>query len=146
MSDLPPEPGSHAPPPPPPPPPPPASGVPGYGPPGFGTPGAAYPPGYAPGAYGGPQRQHPSGTTVLTLGILGLVLGFGCGLGFILSPIAWAKGARARKEMRTEPGVMWTNSGNVTAGWVLGIIGTVMLILGIILLVLLALVARAAGS
>jgi hypothetical protein len=82
---------------------------------------------------------------VLTLGIVGLVLGFICGLGFLLSPIAWAKGHSARKQMDAEPGVVWTNRGNVTGGWVCGIIGSV--ILGLVLaLILLAVVLVAAGA
>lgn len=97
------------------------------------------PPGYTPGAYGGTQREHPAGTTVLLLGILGLVV---C---TILSPFAWVKGSKARKEMAAEPGVYWTNKGNITAGWICGIIGTCLigLVLGIFLI---AVVIAAAGA
>lgn len=123
---------SDAPPPPPPPgfgdqPPPPPYGAPGYGyVPPYGAPGYGY----------GPQpiaREHPSGTTVLVLGILGLVLGFACCIGFVLSPIAWAKGHSARREIAASPGVNWSNQGAVTAGWVCGIIGTVIMALAVVL-------------
>lgn len=117
-------------PPPPPPgfgdqPPPPPYGAPGYG---YGQPGYGY----------GPPtnvQEHPSGTTVLVLGILGLVLGFACCIGFVLSPIAWVKGNTARREIAAAPGVNWTNKGTVTAGWVCGIIGTVIMLLAVLAVV-----------
>ncbi len=105
-------------------------------PPGFGN--QPPPPPYGAPGYGygyGPQpnaREHPSGTTVLVLGILGLVLGFGCCVGFVLSPIAWAKGHTARREIAASPDVNWSNKGTVTAGWVCGIIGTVILVLAVL--------------
>lgn len=134
-----------------PPPPPPGYGgeQPGYGgqpaygsppPPGYGAP----PPYVQPGAYGAPgyptnSREHPSGTTVLVLGILGLVL---CS---ILSPIAWVKGNSAMREMNAQPQVYWSNKGNVTAGRICGIIGTCLLGLAL-LVVVIAIVAAAASS
>lgn len=75
---------------------------------------------------------------MLLLGILGVVI---CQL---LSPIAWVMGGRARKEMASQPGVVWTNSGNITAGWVCGIIGTVLLALGVV--VMLIVVAAAVST
>jgi hypothetical protein len=119
---------SNVPPPPPPPgfgeqPPPYGAPAPGHGQP-YGAPGYGY-------GYAAPnQREHPSGTTVLLLGILGLVL---CQ---VLSPIAWVMGGRARKEMASQPGVVWTNSGNITAGWICGIIGTVLVALGVVLVLI----------
>lgn len=85
------------------------------------------PAGYTP--YAGSRsltREHPDGATVLTLGILGILC---CGF---LAPFAWAKAARARNEMEAEPGVTWSNSGSVTAGLVLGVVGTGVLILGVV--------------
>ena len=70
---------------------------------------------YAPTITSAPE--HPSAVTSLVLGILGLfVLP-------ILAPIAWVIGARGRREMRQYPG-RWAPSGSLTAGWVMGIIGT----------------------
>jgi len=66
-------------------------------------------------------------TTVLVLGILGLVL---CS---VLAPIAWYMGneeVRAIDAGRRDP----TNRGTANAGRILGIIGTVLMGLGIILL------------
>jgi len=79
-----------------------------------------------PGASGPVRREHPSGTTVLVLGILGLVV---CGL---LAPIAWVKGNTAKREMDAQPGVEWTNRGNITAGRICGMIGTALIALAVI--------------
>jgi hypothetical protein len=57
------------------------------------------------------------------LGILSLVC---CG---VLGPFAWVMGNGARKEMTARPDVYWGNRGNVTAGWICGIIGSVILLL-----------------
>ncbi len=70
--------------------------------------------------------QHPSGTSILVLGILSLVV---CG---ILGPIAWSMGSTAVREMDAQPTLNWTNRGNVTAGRICGIIGTCLLALQII--------------
>ena len=87
-----------------------------------------WPPGpnIAPNPYGwaGTPREHPNGTTILVLGILSLVA---CG---VFGPFAWAMGNTALREMNADPGVTWSNRGNVTAGRICGIIGTCFLILG----------------
>ena len=75
-------------------------------------------------------REHPSGTTVLVLGILGLVV---CG---ILAPVAWIKGNTAKREMDAQPNVTWTNRGSVTTGRILGIVGTAIIVLGIVVVVI----------
>jgi len=66
--------------------------------------------------------EHPSATTALVLGILGIV-----GL-WPLGPIAWIVGAKAKREMRAEPG-RWRSSGSLTTGVVLGVITTVLMVL-----------------
>ena len=96
------------------------------------------PPGYGAPGYPINQREHPSGTTVLVLGILGLVV---C---TILSPIAWAKGNAAKKEIDAHPEIYWTNKGNITAGRICGIIGTCLLIFAVAVIVLI--VAAAAST
>ncbi len=112
----------------PPPPPPPGQ------PPNWGT-----PPAHSGGFAGRPTREHPAGTTVLVLGILGLVV---CGL---LAPIAWVKGNTAKREMDAQPGVEWTNRGNVTAGRICGMIGTALIALAVIGFALLFSVAVSGG-
>ncbi len=75
-------------------------------------------------------REHPDGTTVLVLGILGLVA---CGL---LAPFAWVKGNAAMREIDAQPQVNWTNRGAVQAGRICGIIGSVLIMLGVLFLIL----------
>lgn len=115
----------------PPPPPPPPSGAPPPPPPQQ-PPGGYGAGGYGPGGYGaaGVPQEHPKGTTILVLGILSLVC---CGL---LGPVAWIMGSGARKEMSARDDVLWTNRGAVTAGWVCGIIGSVVLMLSVAYIVI----------
>ena len=92
-----------------------------------GYPGAVAQPydGYAP-----PTGNHPQGTLILVLGIAGfLVAG-------IISPVAWILGSRAMKEIRAT-GSHPANEQLIVVGRILGIVGTVLLILGVLLGVLL---------
>lgn len=73
-----------------------------------------------------PSADHPNATTILVLGILSIVV---CG---VLGPIAWVMGNNAMREMNANPGVEYRNRGNVSAGRVCGIIGTVMLALSVL--------------
>jgi uncharacterized membrane protein YjgN (DUF898 family) len=66
----------------------------------------------------------------LVLGILSLVV---CG---ICGPFAWSMANNALREMDAQPGVTFSNRGNITAGRICGIIGTVLLILGVVWIVL----------
>ncbi len=86
------------------------------------------PPGPSPYAYR-QSAEHPNGTTILVLGILSLVV---CGL---LGPVAWVMGNTAVREMNANPAIDYRNRGNVTAGRVCGIIGTVLLVLGALMMV-----------
>ncbi len=104
--------------------------APGYGPPpGYGQPpaygpGQGYPPGYG---YAAPD--HPKATTSLVLGILGVVL---CQ---VISPFAWVTGKRTLAEIDASQG-RWAGRGQAQAGYVLGIVGTVLLGLGLAALLL----------
>lgn len=95
----------------------------GYDPygPGYGAPYVTMPP------------NHPSATTAMVLGIVGLGMGLVCGLA-VLSPFAWYLGAKARREARRHP-ELYRADGQATAGFVLGIIGTVILVLALIAIV-----------
>jgi hypothetical protein len=103
-------------------------------------PQAPYP--QAPSAYGGYSGslapEHPRATTAL---VLGLIAGPGslltCGLALLLAPFAWYFGATARKGIRQAPG-QYSGEGKATAGFVLGIIGSV--VLALIIAAVLALV------
>jgi len=101
------------------------------------------PPGYSPGyqPYSQPAGvDHPNGTTVLVLGILSLVV---CGL---LGPVAWVMGNNAIKEMDAQPGLVFRNRGNVTAGRICGIIGSVFLVLSVLVVVFMIIVMAGAAS
>jgi ABC-type Fe3+ transport system permease subunit len=85
------------------------------------------PPGGGYGAqqpgYGGGQSEHPQGTMILVMGILGLVC---CG---ILAIVAWVMGNKAQKEI--DAGQYAPTSG-VKIGRILGMIGTILSILGLV--------------
>jgi hypothetical protein len=97
------------------------------------------PPGGYPGhpGYQGyvPPPDHPRATTVLVLGIVGLVA---CQ---VAGPFAWVMGARAKREMDAAPG-RYGGRGQVVAGYVCGIVATVGLVfyalLAIVVVVVLA--------
>jgi TRAP-type C4-dicarboxylate transport system permease small subunit len=84
-----------------------------------------------------PAFPEPSqATTALVLGIVGVIL---CG---VLAPFAWVIGSKEVKAIdagRRDP----SNRGVATAGKILGIVGTVLLVVGVLvtLFVLLGLVA-----
>lgn len=81
-------------------------------------------------AESGAYPEASQATTVLVLGILGIVI---CG---ILAPFAWAMGNKELAAIdagRRPP----ENRGTANAGRILGIIGSVLLIVGLVFLVLL---------
>jgi Domain of unknown function (DUF4190) len=82
-----------------------------------GQPPYGQPPGFPPVAY---APQHPRATTALVLGILGLVL---CSLA---APFAWRIGKQAVNEIDDSRGQLG-GRGSAQAGYVLGVIGTVLL-------------------
>lgn len=102
----------------------PPSGAP-YGTPAYGAPG-----------YGGPATapKHPSATTALVLGLVGLIGGCLCGLPYLLSPFAWATGAKTVKAIDSSNGA-YSGRDQANIGKILGIIGTVLLALSIIALI-----------
>jgi len=103
--------------------------------PGYSPPGGSYPAGPAP--YGGPFGPPPpvvgqggygapappvNGNTVLILAILGLV----CLQ--ILSPIAWVMGNNALQTLDQYPNADQSQRGIVNTGRIIGIVGTVFLV------------------
>lgn len=91
---------------------------------------------YQPGPYGGPggyAQPHPQGTTVLVLGILGLVV---CP---IVSIFGLVQGNRALREIDANP-MAYNNRQSVTIGRVLSIValalyGALIVVYGIILII-----------
>ena len=92
---------------------------PGYPQPGYPQPGYStqYPP------------DHPKATTSLVLGILGVVL---CQ---VVAPFAWVMGKRTLDEIDASQGTVG-GRGAAQAGYILGIVGTVLLGLGLIFAVI----------
>jgi len=93
-----------------------------YGPPPPG--------GYGQPQYGGMPQQHGSATTALILGILSFVC---CGL---LGIPAYIIGKRAEREIEASNGAL-TGDGMAKAGWILGLIAIVLMVLGILVFILL---------
>jgi hypothetical protein len=87
-----------------------------YGPPGYGS-GA-----YAAGAYGYTPSMHPQSVAALVLGVVGLVICSYVGIA------AFLVGRTARKEILARPD-RYSGLGMATAGWVMGIIGSVLSVL-----------------
>lgn len=109
-------------------------GQPGYGgPPGPGYP--AYPP--QPGYYPPAVPNHPKAMLALVLGLVSVVGGMMfCGLPLLVSPFAWVTGHRVLNQIRASRGQLAGES-SAQAGMVLGIIGTVLLVIWLIVLALL---------
>jgi len=85
-------------------------------------------------------RDLPKATTAMVLGIIAIAGAFTCLLPVLIAPVAWVLGAQARREIRSAP-QQWGGEGKATAGMVLGIIGTVLLVLGVVAIVILIAVA-----
>jgi uncharacterized protein DUF4190 len=104
------------------------------------------PPGYAPQHPGMPAfpvyvlPDNPKATSALVLGIIAVAGAFTCFLPVVVAPIAWILGAQARRQIRSAP-QQWGGEGRATAGMVLGIIGTVLLVLALVAIAILIAVA-----
>jgi hypothetical protein len=91
-----------------------------------------YPPPYYPSSgYPGQMQyspDHPRATTSLVLGILSIVV---CQ---VLGPFAWAMGKKTLDEIDASQG-RWGGRGAAQAGYILGIVGTVMLALAVVVII-----------
>jgi len=83
-------------------------------------------------------RDHPRATTAMILGILGLVL---CQL---VGPFALVIGRKAVREIDASNGMLG-GRGQATAGWIMGLISTILLALSIVVVVV-AVIAAIASS
>ena len=102
-------------------------------------PWAVPPPGPTPfPVYGVPDL--PKATAALVVGIVAVAGAFTCVLPVLAAPVAWALGVQARREIRSAP-QQWAGEGRATAGMVLGIIGSVLLVLAVLVVVVLVVVA-----
>lgn len=97
---------------------------------------------YGAPAYGGyqPVPDHPQAMTVLVLGIVSVFVG-------VVGPVAWYLGAKAKKEIEASGGRIGGLQ-QVTVGWILGIIMSILLILGLVffLVIMLAVLGVFAAS
>jgi hypothetical protein len=128
----------------------PGYGQPGYGQPGYGRPEPGQPqygqppyqqypqysqyPQYGQPAYGGypaPPSNHGGALASMIIGIASLVLACAYGIGLLGAPVAWWLGARAKREIDASQGRLG-GRGMAQAGFVLGIVGTVLLVLAVI--------------
>jgi hypothetical protein len=66
----------------------------------------------------------------MVFGIIGLT-GFLCYVTFLVAPVAWILGAKAVKEIDANPGA-YSGRSEAMAGKVMGIVGTVLLILALL--------------
>lgn len=135
----------------------PSPGQPPYPQPPYGQPQYGQPqyPQYAPPPYGqqyptwpvyGPPN-HPKADLAFILGLIGGPVAFvTCGLSLLAAPFAWYFAALVRREVAASPGQYSADTSKVTAGLVLGIIGTALLALGFILVAILIIVAIADPS
>lgn len=99
-----------------------------YPPPGYPPQGYPPPPGYP--AQGPVQYapDHPRATMSLVLGIIGIVA---CQ---VLGPIAWWMGRKTLQEIDASGG-RYGGRGAAQAGYVMGVVGTVLLAIGLVVLV-----------
>lgn len=78
--------------------------------------------------YGGGGPEHPQGTIVLILGILGFFVG-------VTAPFAWYLGSKAMKEIRAS-GIPYSNEAQVNIGRILGIVMTLLYALSIVAVII----------
>lgn len=101
----------------------------GYQPPPYAAPSyATQPPMGLPVA----KPDHPQATLALVLGLVGLAGGLAtCGLLFLTSPFAWVIGRRAVREIEASGGQLG-GEGSARAGFVTGVIGSILLVLALV--------------
>ena len=98
--------------------------------------------GYTPAPYGqgysASAGDHPQGTTILVLGIVGIFF-------TICAPIAWYLGSRALKEIKAS-GATYNNQQQIVIGRTLGIIFSILAIIGLVIGIFFVIVAVVAAS
>lgn len=72
------------------------------------------------------NRDHPKAQTVLILGILSVTFVALCG------PFAWVMGRKLLAEMDQAPPMFYANRSEAKVGMILGIVGTVFLVLSVL--------------
>jgi hypothetical protein len=104
------------------------------------------PPHWYPGPPAYRLPDHPEATKSMVLGLIALIGGFTCYVPLALGPWAWVVGRRAVREIDAQPG-RFEGRGQAMAGYVTGVVATVLLVLGVLLLLgVLALFAVSPGG
>ncbi|GAB7003792.1 hypothetical protein JCM18899A_12640 [Nocardioides sp. AN3] len=98
----------------------------------YGTPPPPPPPGYGMPQYGAPAPNHRRAVLILVLGILSIPC-----CGFLTGIPAIVMGRRALDEIDRSGGAIG-GRGMVNAGYICGIVGTVLSIIGIVVRIILA--------
>jgi hypothetical protein len=97
---------------------------------------------YQPQSYGQPYpalpQPHPQGTTVLVLGVLGFFV-------TLCAPFAWYIGSKALKEIQTS-GTRYSNEDQIRVGRVLGMIITILAIIGLVFALIFLIIAAIAAT
>jgi hypothetical protein len=97
---------------------------------------------YQPQPYGRPYpalpQPHPQGTAVLVLGILGFFV-------TLCAPFAWYLGSKALKEIQAS-GARYSNEDQIRVGRVLGMIITILAIIGLVFAVIFLIIAAIAAT
>ena len=88
--------------------------------------------------YGAVAQEHPQGTMVLVLGIVGIFIG-------ICAPIAWIMGNKALGDIRTS-GVTYSNESQIKTGRILGKVFTILYLVFIVLYIVAVVVIIGASS
>lgn len=89
------------------------------------------------------RPDHPRATTSMVLGILGLVI---CS---ICAPFAWSIGGKAVKEIDASGGGAYGGRSQAQAGYVMGIIGSVLLgltVVGVVLWLIAVIIGVASSA
>ncbi|MBC7592457.1 MAG: DUF4190 domain-containing protein [Kineosporiaceae bacterium] len=89
--------------------------------------------------------KHPQAQTAMVLGIIALAGSFICLVPILLSPFAWYFGAKVKREIAAEP-QRWGGQSEAQAGFIMGIIGTVLFALGIVVLIMFGLFIALVGA
>src|SRR5215212_2176928 len=105
---------------------------------GYGRDSGSYTPAPYGQGYSAPAGDHPQGTTILVLGIVGIFF-------TICAPIAWYLGSRALKEIKAS-GVTYNNQQQIVIGRTLGIIFSILAIIGLVLAVFFVIIAVVTAS
>jgi hypothetical protein len=83
------------------------------------------------------QQEHPQGTTVLVLGIVGIFFG-------IAAPFAWYLGNKAMKEIRAS-GQTYSNEQTINIGRILGIVFTIIYLVSIVFTIIFVIIVAVAA-